>query len=188
MAKAAAKASKAVKADEADEAKAGEGEGEGEGQPEAPKRRRFSGKKIALFVGLPILLLGGAYQFGVFDMLLGGGGEAAAKKAEAEVPKEAVYLELPDMLVNLRSTGKQPSYLKLSVSLEFDDPLILPEVEKVKPRIIDRFQVYLRELRAEDISGSAGVYRLKEELLARINAAIEPHEVKDVLFREMLIQ
>jgi len=74
------------------------------------------------------------------------------------------------------------------VSLEIDDPLVQPEIEKVKPRIIDRFQVYLRELKADDISGSAGVYRLKEELLSRVNAAIEPHEVKDVLFREMLIQ
>lgn len=185
MAKAAAK--KATEAEESDEAAEGEGEDKGEGKGEAQKRKRFTPKKLAIFVGVPILLLGGAYQFGVLDMLLGGGGEKAAEEKEA-TPKEAVYVELPDMLVNLRSIGKQPSYLKLSVSLELDDPLIVPDVEKVKPRIIDRFQVYLRELRAEDISGSAGVYRLKEELLARINAAIAPHEVKDVLFREMLIQ
>ena len=61
-------------------------------------------------------------------------------------------------------------------------------MEKLLPRIIDRFQVYLRELRAEDISGSAGVYRLKEELLGRVNKAIEPAKVSDVLFREMLVQ
>lgn len=174
MAGAAAKASEAAAPEEAPSEEA-----------EAPKRKRLSGKKLAIFAGLPILLLGGAYQFGMLDMLFGG--EEAAEH-EAEPPKQAVYIEMPDMLVNLRSTGKQPSYLKLAVSLELDDPLIVAEVEKVKPRIIDRFQVYLRELRAEDISGSAGVYRLKEELLARINSAIEPHEVKDVLFREMLIQ
>jgi flagellar FliL protein len=181
---AAAKAS-AANADIADEAA---DEASSTDEP-APKRRRFSGKKIVLFAGLPILLLGGAgaYQFGMLDAVLGGG-EDAETAQQNEVPKEAVYVELPDMLVNLRATGKQPSYLKLSVSLELDDPLVVLEVEKVKPRIIDRFQVYLRELRAEDISGSAGVYRLKEELLARINTAIEPHEVKDVLFREMLIQ
>ena len=171
-------------------AKAREAEAPDEEAPseeaEAPKRKRLSGKKLALFAGIPILLLGGAYQFGVLDMVLGGGEEAAEE--EAAPPKQAVYIEMPDMLVNLRSTGKQPSYLKLAVSLELDDPLIVAEVEKVKPRIIDRFQVYLRELRAEDISGSAGVYRLKEELLARINSAIEPHEIRDVLFREMLIQ
>ncbi len=187
MAKAAAKKKATeveaeAEAEEAAPADAASGEG---GAPK--KRRKFTPKKLAIFIGLPVLLLGGAYQFGVLDMVLGGG-EEAAEHVEEEVPKEAVYFELPDMLVNLRSSGKQPSYLKLSVSLEFDDPLVLPEIEKVKPRIVDRFQVYLRELRSEDISGSAGVYRLKEELLARINGAIEPHEVKDVLFREMLIQ
>ena len=175
MAGAAAKANEAAAHEEAPSEEA-----------EAPKRKRLSGKKLAIFAGVPILLLGGAYQFGMLDMLLGGEEEAAEQEAAA--PKQAVYIEMPDMLVNLRSTGKQPSYLKLAVSLELDDPLIVAEVEKVKPRIIDRFQVYLRELRAEDISGSAGVYRLKEELLARINSAIEPYEVKDVLFREMLIQ
>ena len=178
MAEAAAK--KANEAEEVDET------AEGEAKTETKKSRRFTPKKLAIFIGLPILLLGGGYQFGVLDMVLGGGEEAG--QAEEDLPKEAVYVELPDMLVNLRSSGKQPSYLKLAVSLELDDPLVVPEVEKVKPRIIDRFQVYLRELRAEDISGSAGVYLLKEELLARINVAIEPHEIKDVLFREMLIQ
>jgi flagellar FliL protein len=74
------------------------------------------------------------------------------------------------------------------VSLEYDDPLLKVDLDKALPRIVDRFQVYLRELRAEDISGSAGVYRLKEELLSRVNAAITPKEVKDVLFREMLVQ
>ena len=180
MAEAAAKAAEA-------------GAGDASAGDEAPKKKKFTPKKLAIFIGLPIILAGGAYQFGVLDSLLGGapaeGEEGHAAEAEAEEEHhEAIYIDLPDMLVNLLSTGKQPSYLKLSVSLEIDDPLVQPEIEKVKPRIVDRFQVYLRELRADDISGSAGVYRLKEELLARINAAIEPHEVKDVLFREMLIQ
>jgi len=78
--------------------------------------------------------------------------------------------------------------LKLSVSLELDDPLIVPDVEKVKPRIIDRFQVYLRELRVEDLRGSGGIYRLREELLARVNSAAAPVKVRDVLFKEMLVQ
>jgi flagellar FliL protein len=56
------------------------------------------------------------------------------------------------------------------------------------PRIIDNFQVYLRELRLDDLRGSAGIYRLREELLMRVNTAAQPVHVKDVLFREMLVQ
>jgi len=56
------------------------------------------------------------------------------------------------------------------------------------PRIIDNFQVYLRELRVGDLKGSAGIYRLREELLTRVNSAIAPSKVKGVLFKEMLVQ
>ena len=56
------------------------------------------------------------------------------------------------------------------------------------PRIIDNFQVYLRELRVEDLRGSAGIYRLREELLARVNTAVHPTKVRDVLFRDVLVQ
>ena len=58
----------------------------------------------------------------------------------------------------------------------------------LRPRIIDHFQVYLRELRVEDLRGSAGIYRLREELLARVNAAVKPTKVENVLFREVLVQ
>jgi flagellar FliL protein len=50
------------------------------------------------------------------------------------------------------------------------------------------FQVYLRELRTTDLNGSVGMFRLKEELTRRVNAAISPHHVNAVLFKEILIQ
>jgi flagellar FliL protein len=53
---------------------------------------------------------------------------------------------------------------------------------------VDSFQVYLRELRVEDLKGSAGMYRLREDLLRRINEAARPVKISDVLFKEMLIQ
>ncbi|MFQ5467950.1 MAG: flagellar basal body-associated FliL family protein, partial [Kiloniellaceae bacterium] len=48
--------------------------------------------------------------------------------------------------------------------------------------------VYLRELRIQDLQGSAGLQRLREELLLRVATAAYPAQVRDVLFREMLIQ
>ena len=56
------------------------------------------------------------------------------------------------------------------------------------PRVIDNFQTYLRELRIDDLKGSAGMYRLREELLVRVNAAAAPAKITDVLFKEMLVQ
>ena len=40
----------------------------------------------------------------------------------------------------------------------------------------------------EDLRGSAGMYRLREELLMRVTEAAQPVRVHDVLFQEMLVQ
>jgi flagellar FliL protein len=90
--------------------------------------------------------------------------------------------------VNLNSPGRRQSYLKIRVSLELSNPLDQPRIEQMMPRIVDNFQVYLRELRVEDLQGAAGVYRLREELLGRVNTAVKPVKVNDVLFKEMLVQ
>ena len=145
--------------------------------------RRIRVPKMALFAAIPILLalgLGAAWFLGLFSA-----GEDAKPKAEATA---AVFFDLPDILVNLSVQNGRASYLKLKVSLELADPEAPKTLDKLAPRVVDNLQVYLRELRLSDLDGSAGMFRLKEELLARVNAAVAPVEVKDVLFREMLVQ
>ena len=86
------------------------------------------------------------------------------------------------MTVNLASTGERAQYLRLKVSLELPDKQTRKSIQPYLPRILDAFQVYLRQLRSTDLEGSAGVFRLKEELMRRINSAIHPARVDDVLF------
>ncbi|MEA2823758.1 MAG: flagellar protein FliL [Alphaproteobacteria bacterium] len=100
----------------------------------------------------------------------------------------AVFFDIPDIIVNIQTPDSAPAFLKLSVSLELDKAEAKTAIEPVLPRIIDQFQTYLRELRVEDIRGSAGVMRLKEELLRRVNLAVAPTPVHDVLLKEMIIQ
>jgi flagellar protein FliL len=154
--------------------------------PEA-EARRFGGKKIVLFIVLPVVVLAAAavavFFSGAADGLLHRG--AHAEKAAA---KPAVFFDMPELLVNLNTGGRRVSFLKLSIALELTDPADVPKVQLLMPRLIDSFQVYLRELRLEDLRGSAGVYRLREDLLARVNETAKPVKIKDVLFKEMLIQ
>ncbi len=117
-----------------------------------------------------------------------GGGSPDSFGTVTYAGSDLIFYELPDMLVNLNTDGRQPRFLKIRVALEFGDRSIVKRVEKVMPRIVDHFQVYLRELRREDLQGSAGVYRLKEELMIRVNQSVRPARVRDVLFKEMLIQ
>jgi flagellar FliL protein len=166
-------------------------EGEAAEGGEGAGKRKLGGKKLILFVALPALLLlvGGGGAAAYFMGLFGGGGEHGEEHvAEAEAPKEAVFYELPELLVNLSSPNSRSSFLKLRVALEIDDPEAVKELEKLQPRVIDNFQVYLRELRINDLDGSAGMFRLKEELLSRVNVAVAPVKVHDVLFKEMLVQ
>lgn len=153
-----------------------------------PKGKR---KKLVLFVALPMLLLvaaggGGAYFTGMLRPLIGGpAGEEGAAEAP---PSPSVFFDVPEMLVNLNSPGKKSNFLKIKVSLEMEDADAVKQIESVLPRVIDSFQVYLRELRIEDLNGSAGLFRLREELLQRVAAAAKPTKIRDVLFREMLVQ
>ena len=118
----------------------------------------------------------------------GGHGEKGESVATGSAEASPI-IELDDMVVNLSTLpGKRASYLKLKVAIEIAKPELRPEMEKQKPRIVDTFQVYLRELRTEDLQGSVGIVRLKEELLARVTAAVAPIEVRDVLFKELLVQ
>jgi flagellar FliL protein len=122
----------------------------------------------------------------------GDGNEEAASPEEVGrvnyAASDLIFYELPDMIVNLNTTGSQPRFLRIRVALEFGDKQIVKKIRRDMPRIIDHFQVYLRELRREDLRGSAGMYRLKEELMIRVNQTVQPSRIRDVLFREMLVQ
>jgi flagellar FliL protein len=156
--------------------------------------KRFSGKKKLLFLMLPVLLLVGAaaaaYFMGFADSLLGSHKDpAATEKIRLEEQRaKAVFFDLPELLVNLNAPGRRTNFLKISISLELSADADIKQLETVMPRIVDSFQVYLRELRVSDLKGSAGIYRLREDLLRRVNEAARPVKINDVLFKEVLIQ
>jgi flagellar FliL protein len=154
-------------------------------------RKKWSGKKIVL-IAAPILLLaiggGVAAALGVIPGM-GGKDDAATKEAAAAAADQTItYVDMPDMMVNLNTGQGRQRFLKLSVKLEVKGPEAAKAIEAQLPRIRDNFQIYLRELRVEDLGGSAGVFLLKEELLRRVNTEIAPARVEDVLFSEILMQ
>ena len=152
-------------------------------------------KKLIIIAVVSLLAIGGiaaAYFTGflqpIIELITG---EEATKEEEEEkkVDKEnAVFFPLEALIVNLNTGGRNSTFLKIRVSLELADGGDISRIESVMPRIMDNFQVYLRELRIEDLKGSAGMYRLREELLTRVNAAAAPAKIQDVLFKEILVQ
>lgn len=184
--------------DEDDEA---EGSGPGEGDDDDGEDSADGGGKKKLFIIIAVILLlvvgglAGAYFTGLMDpvieMIIGPPTEdGAAEGADGTegAPGAAVFLDLEEMLVNLNTGGRKASFLKIRISLELERATDIEKVQGVMPRIIDNFQTYLRELRIDDLKGSAGMYRLREEMLIRVSAAAAPTPIRDVLFKEMLIQ
>jgi flagellar FliL protein len=146
-----------------------------------------------------VLLLGGgtaAYFMGfipVGEEAEASEGSAAVEVAEAEeeppvMPANVVFVDLPDLLLNLNVTGKRLRFLKVVASLEVASEEQAEIVRQMTPRILDNLHLYFRSVQPDELAGPDGVYRIKEDLLVRINDTIGPARIRDVLIKEMLVQ
>jgi flagellar protein FliL len=153
-------------------------------QPAAKPKRKLPSLKVMIIAGAGLVVIAGggtgAYLF------FGGAGHAKPSPAAA---KPAIFVDLPDVLVNLANAGTdRTQYLKVKIVLEVPEPSVVQQIQPLMPRVMDAFQTYLRELRPTDLDGSAGLYRLKEELTRRVNAAVAPNRITAVLFKEIVVQ
>ena len=183
----------------ADDLPAGDGSGAGE-------MGGFSKKKLVIFIMLPVLVLigavAGAYYMGYIpkfgakkvDCATVTEGDKDYAACAQEIAQTATtlppgqFVDIPDMIVNLSSTSKQPRFLKISLKVELESKDDAKNFTAIMPRVVDQFQTYLRELRLDDLKGSSGMYRMKIELLSRVRAAAPDIKVRDVLFQEILVQ
>jgi flagellar FliL protein len=179
-------------------AEGAEGAAEGEGGDGDAKKKSKKKKIMIIVIALVVVILiavpailfltgviGGKKPLPENVKEVPGGTETVSKDGVVE---HSIYYDMEEFVVNLNVGSKRPSFLKLTVSLELGGESQIPRVEDKMPRIRDSFQTYLRELRQDDLQGSAGLYRLREELLLRINKIVYPAKVNDILFKEILVQ
>ncbi len=143
-------------------------------------------RKLLLVAGAILLLAGGggaAWLTGLLPHLLHRD-EPHAIEAKAA----PVFLDLPDIVANLNAGPRRTAFIKLKAKLELSRPEDQAAIQAAMPRVLDLFQSYLREMRPEELRGTAGTYRLREELVARTNIAAHPARVLNVLFTELLVQ
>lgn len=163
-----------------------------EGEQEGGEAGGSSSKKKLIIIGgaaAAVVLVGGGAAF----FLTGGTpatpavSDVAAVEAAASQP-HAYYFDLPMMILNLSTADGRPTFVKMEIALEVSDEKMLETIKPNLPRVLDAFQTYMRELRASDLQGSAGLFRLKEELQRRVNIAVYPARVDDVLFKNVIVQ
>ena len=178
-----------------------------DGVDDAPKK---GGKKKLILVALPILLAGVGAGLWFSGMLPfgksadhaeapaqaadghGNAGHASppgnAAAAPSQPARPPVYLDMPEILTNLNVTGRRATFIRLKAKLELGGEGDAALIQAAMPRLLDLFQTYLREMRPEELRGSQGTYRLREELRNRASLAANPAKVLDVLFVEMIVQ
>jgi flagellar FliL protein len=172
--------------------------GQIEASEEVQEVKKGGGRKKLLLLALPVLLVAvgaGLWFGGILPPLLGMGAPPASAEQEAGA-RTVVFLDMPEIVTNLNAPGRRAVYVKLRSKLELARPEDGAAVQASMPRLMDLFQTYLREVRPEELRGSAGTQRLREELVARANIAVaqagrgdaQQIRVNDVLFVEILVQ
>jgi flagellar FliL protein len=160
--------------------------------PEGAAEGKKGGNKKLILLALPVVLItvgAGLWFSGILPGMLGMSGHEAehGAHAEAAAPSVPVFVELPDIIANL-NTAKRGTFVKLKAKLELSREADAAAAKAAMPRLQDLFTTYLRDMRPEELRGSVGTYRLREELIARANVALNPVRVRDILFVELLVQ
>jgi len=191
------------------ESSAAKADGEDGEAGEAKVKAESPIKKILMFVVPLVILIGGgagAYMSGVFDgmfshevveekpscetLVEGDVGFEECRLAEEQniLLQPGVFIKIPDMIVNLKTDDNRPRFLKVVLEIELYNQEEKLKLEPLMPRVIDQFQMYLRELKFDDLKGTSGIYRMKIELLNRVRAVVPGVKVHDILFQEILVQ
>ena len=171
------------KAADADDRVDGEEVLVGEGAAGARPRR----KKPLIAAAAALVLIGG----GAGAVLLLGGDKAESEVAAHESGNDDVMnqpVDVPPLLVNLRSPDNAPHFLKVHVMLVPGPKSSADQLKNEVPVLLDVYQPFLRELRPEDLAGSAAVFRIKEQLLVRARETLGDGHVKDVLVQDLIQQ
>jgi flagellar FliL protein len=158
---------------------------EAEGAEGEAAKTSFLSRKVIIMAAAGALVLASATGGWFFFFPT----KSHEEKPAPVAAKPPAFLDMPEVVVNLSSTNNgRAQYLKAKITLEVTDQKIADEIKPVLPRVLDSFQTYLREMRANDLEGSAGLYRVRDELTKRVNLAVAPSRINAVLFKEIVVQ
>jgi len=167
--------------DEVDDEKGGEEAEESEGSEKA-EDGGGSKKKLFIIIGVVVLLLGGGA--GAFLMM---GGEEAPPEVVVIPPGPPVYHEFPQMVLDLKKSGKRANYIKLKVVVEIVTR-DLPLLQAKELKITDKIQSYLRSQTRADVAGGEGTERMRDGITHIVKEVMGDVKTEGVLFREILLQ
>ena len=157
-------------------------------QADAPKPKS---KKKLLIIGAAVALLaivGGLGATGLLPFLHHAAPAKRKVEVAAAVSHEPVFVDLPEMIVNLDAGPRRETFAKVQCRVEAASAADGALVTKAASQVVDMLQTYLRAMRPEELKSGAGLYRLKEAFLARATIVVPSARLNDILFQELIIQ
>ena len=151
--------------------------------------RSIKGKRL-------LILIGSVVAFGIIAYILTrflshdathAPSTSAVAHQEVSHSYNSVMVDFPEIVTNLASTNDKESYIKLSITLELNEAKDQDAVDKKLYMMRDSIIIFLRELRAADLTSSGGSMMLKTEIIKRLNKILYPIEIKDILFKEVFV-
>jgi flagellar FliL protein len=139
------------------------------------------GKKLFILLGGLILILGVGGYLG-YTMFFQEKGE---KQTQKEKKGKVVLVALDPFILNLADPGR---HLKVSLQLELMDEKEEPKVKERVPKLRDIIILLLSSKTMDSVSSPEGKFQLKDEILLRINQAMEKEMFRNIYFTDFVMQ
>ncbi len=142
--------------------------------------------KKGLMIGLALALLGaGGGYFAVQSGLILSAPEAARTESEIEALPEVGFVEIEPLVVSL-GPGSKSRHLSFSAQLEvaagYEE-----DVSTMLPRVVDVLNSYLRAVDIAELENPSALFRLRAQMLRRIQIVTGEGRVRDLLIMEFVL-
>jgi flagellar protein FliL len=149
-----------------------------------------SGKPVEKKRFIPILV-------GILGALAcGGGGFYAVQSglilapktvasSAAPLPVDFAFVPIEQMTISVLP-GANAKHLRFSAQIEVA-LTSLAEVERLRPRLLDMMNMYLRAVSPQDLADPAALVRLRAQLLRRTQMIVGEGHVRDILITEFVL-
>lgn len=161
-------------------------------EEEEESKKKVNKKKILLFLVPALIAIGiavGLYHtFGSSYNDIDSLPYDVLEQDGAEGKQSTIFYDLPEITAPLQNAEGGNDIVSFKLSMELTSQEDVKKIEILLPRFYDLILAHTRELRSEEVSGSEGLYWLKEELLYRMNLAAAPIKIANINFKSFEIQ
>ena len=155
-------------------------------KPQGKLAAKLAGKMKYIIIAAVVLVLAGAgtglYFMGFFTV-------HKSYETSMQLPGAPVYYEMKTMTVNLKPSAQRARpFIRLTLQVELQGESAKKAFIDNETKIVDTMQTHLRGVQYEELNGTEGTERLREDLTIIINRIIQPERAITVLYKDIFMR